>query len=156
MEITFSLPKKQFVTESPDEVAAKVRLYAALGMYQGGELSIGAACELAGIDRYFFAEIMMSDNIPHTGNPPPFYCRVLIANFNRHLFDCFTDDLDITQNGVINQVVFHKLIKRQISCVVYDPAAGFENIFQVETKLTRHRRYLVECKVLDAGERLRQ
>ena len=56
MEITFSLPKKQFVTESPDEVAAKVRLYAALGMYQAGELSIGAACELAGVDRYVFLD----------------------------------------------------------------------------------------------------
>ena len=33
-----------------------MRLYAALGMYQGGELSIGAACELAGVDRYVFLD----------------------------------------------------------------------------------------------------
>jgi len=54
MEITFSLPKNQFITESLDEVTAKVRLFAALGMYQSGEISFGAACELAGVDRYTF------------------------------------------------------------------------------------------------------
>ncbi len=63
MEITFSLPKNQFVTESPDEVAAKVRLYAALGMYQAGELSIGAACELAGVDRYVFLDFCKREGV---------------------------------------------------------------------------------------------
>ncbi|MBL6983625.1 MAG: UPF0175 family protein [Anaerolineales bacterium] len=54
MEISFSIPQNLFLTESPDEVAAKVQLYAALGMYQAGELSTGAACELADVDRYVF------------------------------------------------------------------------------------------------------
>ncbi len=64
MEITFSLPKRQFVTESPDEVTAKVRLYAALGMYQAGELSIGAACELADVDRYVFLDFLKREGVP--------------------------------------------------------------------------------------------
>lgn len=63
MEITFSLPKKQFVTETPDEVVAKVRLYAALGMYQAGELSIGAASELADVDRYVFLDFCKREGV---------------------------------------------------------------------------------------------
>ena len=63
MEITFSLPKKQFVTETPDEVVAKVRLYAALGMYQAGELSVGAASELADVDRYVFLDFCKREGV---------------------------------------------------------------------------------------------
>ena len=63
MKITFSLPKKQFVTETPDEVVAKVRLYAALGMYQAGELSIGAASELADVDRYIFLDFCKREGV---------------------------------------------------------------------------------------------
>jgi len=54
MQISFSLPESQFIAESPEQVAKKIRLYAALGLYQAGELSIGAASELAGLDRYAF------------------------------------------------------------------------------------------------------
>lgn len=63
MEVTISLPTKQFVAESPDRVAAKIRLYAALGMYQAGELSIGAACELAGVNRYVFLDLMEREGV---------------------------------------------------------------------------------------------
>jgi predicted HTH domain antitoxin len=52
MQISFSLPESQFITETPEEVTKKIRLFAALGLYQAGELSIGAASELAGVDRY--------------------------------------------------------------------------------------------------------
>ena len=63
MEVTIQLPQGQFISESPEKVTAKIRLYAALGMYQSGELSIGAACELAGVDRYAFLETMKRENI---------------------------------------------------------------------------------------------
>ncbi len=63
MEVTISLPTKQFVAESPDRMAAKIRLYAALGMYQVGELSIGAACELAGVNRYAFLDLMEREGV---------------------------------------------------------------------------------------------
>jgi len=56
MQISFSLPESQFVAEPLESVTHKIRLYAALGMYQSGELSIGAACELAGVDRYEFLD----------------------------------------------------------------------------------------------------
>ncbi len=63
MEVTISFPNKQFVAESPERVAAKIRLYAALGLYQTGELSIGAACELAGVNRYVFLDLMEREGV---------------------------------------------------------------------------------------------
>jgi predicted HTH domain antitoxin len=63
MQITVTLPENQFKTDIPDRIAAKIRLYAALGMYQAGELSIGAACELAGMDRYTFLETMKQKGV---------------------------------------------------------------------------------------------
>jgi predicted HTH domain antitoxin len=63
MQISFSLPESQFVAESPEAVTRKIRLYAALGLYQAGELSIGAASELAGIDRYEFLEVCKREGV---------------------------------------------------------------------------------------------
>lgn len=63
MEVTISLPTRQFVAEPPERVAAKIRLYAALGIYQAGELSIGAACERAGVNRYVFLDLMEREGV---------------------------------------------------------------------------------------------
>jgi predicted HTH domain antitoxin len=63
MQISFSLPESQFITESPEEATQKIRMYAALGLYQAGELSIGAASELAGVDRYTFLEFCKREGI---------------------------------------------------------------------------------------------
>lgn len=63
MKISFSLPEGQFVTETPEEAARKIRVYAALGMYQAGEISIGAAGELAGMDRYEFLELCKREGV---------------------------------------------------------------------------------------------
>ncbi len=63
MQISFSLPESQFIAESPEAVTKKIRLYAALGLYQSGELSIGAASELAGMDRYEFLEFCRHEGV---------------------------------------------------------------------------------------------
>ena len=63
MQISFSLPESQFVAESPEEATHKIRMYAALGLYQAGELSIGAAGELAGMDRYAFLEFCKQEGV---------------------------------------------------------------------------------------------
>jgi predicted HTH domain antitoxin len=63
MEVTITLPSSQFIADSPERIASKIRLYAALGMYQTGELSIGAACELAGVDRYVFLDLLKREGI---------------------------------------------------------------------------------------------
>lgn len=61
MQVSFSLPESQFVAESPEDVTKKIRMFAALGLYQSGELSIGAACELAGLDRYAFLDFCRNE-----------------------------------------------------------------------------------------------
>jgi len=70
MQISFSIPESQFIAESPEEAAQKIRMYAALGLYQAGELSIGAASELAGMDRYEFLDFCKREGIMlHTQTP---------------------------------------------------------------------------------------
>ena len=70
MLISFSLPESQFVAETPEAVTHKIRVYAALGLYQAGELSIGAASELAGVDRYEFLELCKREGVTlHTQTP---------------------------------------------------------------------------------------
>ena len=63
MQISFSLPDNQFVTESPEEATRKIRMFAALGLYQAGEVSVGAASELAGFDRYEFLEFCKREGV---------------------------------------------------------------------------------------------
>lgn len=63
MQISFSIPESQFIAETPEHVTKKIRMYAALGLYQAGELSIGAACELASMDRYSFLDFCKSEGV---------------------------------------------------------------------------------------------
>ncbi len=70
MQISFSLPESQFIAETPEEAAQKIRMFAALGLYQAGELSIGAASELAGLNRYDFLEFCKREGVSlHTQTP---------------------------------------------------------------------------------------
>ena len=61
MQISFSLPENIFVAETSEHVTKKIRMYAALGLYQSGELSIGAACELADMDCYSFLDFCKTE-----------------------------------------------------------------------------------------------
>jgi predicted HTH domain antitoxin len=38
-------------------------MYAALGLYRAGEVSIGAASELAGVDRYTFLDFCKQEGV---------------------------------------------------------------------------------------------
>jgi predicted HTH domain antitoxin len=38
-------------------------MYAALGLYRAGEVSIGAASELAGVDRYTFLDFFKQEGV---------------------------------------------------------------------------------------------
>ena len=63
MQISFSLPESQFLADSPEAATQKIRMFAALGLYHAGELSIGAASELAGMDRYEFLDFCKREGI---------------------------------------------------------------------------------------------
>lgn len=55
MQITLDVPSRHLVDTDPGKFGERVKLYAAILMFQAGELSAGAACELAGVDRFSFA-----------------------------------------------------------------------------------------------------
>jgi predicted HTH domain antitoxin len=70
MLISFSLPESQFIAETTEEATQKIRMFAALGLYRSGEFSIGAASELAGMDRYAFLDFCKHQGVVlHTQTP---------------------------------------------------------------------------------------
>lgn len=54
MQITLDVPEKFLVDAKPVDFARRIQLYAAVLMFQAGELSAGAAAEFAGVDRFVF------------------------------------------------------------------------------------------------------
>ena len=54
MQIVLDVPERYLLTVDATEMANRLKLYGALLMFQTGQLSAGAACEFAGIDRYTF------------------------------------------------------------------------------------------------------
>lgn len=55
MELILDVPDQYLIDHEPNELAQRIKLYAALLMFQSDEISAGAATELAGIDRLTFA-----------------------------------------------------------------------------------------------------
>jgi len=64
MQITLDIPDQHLIDQSPDEFGKRIKLYAALIMFQEGSLSAGAASEFAGIDRFTFITKCQQHNIP--------------------------------------------------------------------------------------------
>ena len=64
MNLTVTLPNRYFLNIDPVGMARKLKLYSALFMFQKGQLSAGAACEFAGVDRYTFLAACDRYNIP--------------------------------------------------------------------------------------------
>lgn len=54
MELTLNIPEQYLLDRSPAELARRIKLYAALVMFQSGEISAGAASEFAEVDRFTF------------------------------------------------------------------------------------------------------
>jgi predicted HTH domain antitoxin len=55
LELILDVPDQYLIDHEPTELAQRIKLYAALLMFQSDEISAGAATELAGIDRLTFA-----------------------------------------------------------------------------------------------------
>jgi predicted HTH domain antitoxin len=56
MRITLEVPDRFLFDCAPAELTQRIKLYAAVLMFRAGELSAGAAAELAQIDRFAFAQ----------------------------------------------------------------------------------------------------
>lgn len=69
MQITLDIPEQYLIDENPAELGRRIRLYAALLMFQSGELSAGAAAELAQVDRFTFAAECNNHGIPLVNYP---------------------------------------------------------------------------------------
>ena len=64
MQLSVNIPEHYFVDNSALEIRHSLKLNTALIMFQEGKISIGAACEFAGIDRYTFMAACKEHNIP--------------------------------------------------------------------------------------------
>ena len=69
MEITLEVPNQYLVDRDPAEWARRIKLYAAILMFQSEEISSGAAADFAGVDRYTFAEECHRHGIPLVSYP---------------------------------------------------------------------------------------
>jgi predicted HTH domain antitoxin len=56
MQVVVNVPDQYSLDLSASELAGRLKLSAALLMFQAGQFSAGAACEFAGVDRYTFLE----------------------------------------------------------------------------------------------------
>lgn len=63
MEIVVNVPDEYLLNQTVIEMAERLKLYTALLMFQSGQLSAGAACEFAGVDRYTFFAACKRHNI---------------------------------------------------------------------------------------------
>lgn len=64
MEIVLTIPDQYVLDYTIQEMGRMMKLSTALLMFQMGQLSAGAACEFAGIDRYAFFEACQEHRIP--------------------------------------------------------------------------------------------
>jgi predicted HTH domain antitoxin len=70
VQITLEVPDQYLVDRGPAELARRIKLYAALLMFQSKEISAGAAAELAEVDRFTFAAECQKHGIPMVDYPP--------------------------------------------------------------------------------------
>ena len=54
MQVIVDIPDEFSIDHSLGDLAGHLKLSTALLMFQAGQLSAGAACEFAGVDRYTF------------------------------------------------------------------------------------------------------
>ncbi len=63
MQLVLEVPDYFTIDYTATELVDQVKLYAALIMFKSGQISAGAACEFAGIDRYAFLAACKKYNI---------------------------------------------------------------------------------------------
>jgi predicted HTH domain antitoxin len=63
MQVVINVPDQYLLDIPAGEIEGRLKISAALLMFQTGKLSIGAACEFAGVDRYTFLAACKRYNI---------------------------------------------------------------------------------------------
>lgn len=63
MQITLEIPDQYLKQQNKNQIAAQIKLYAALLMFQSEQLSRGAACEFANVDIYQFLKACKQHHI---------------------------------------------------------------------------------------------
>jgi len=69
VEITMQVPDRYLLKQDAAELSRRIKLSAALLMFRSGELSAGAAAELAEVDRFTFAAECNRHGIPVVDYP---------------------------------------------------------------------------------------
>jgi predicted HTH domain antitoxin len=64
MQVVVNIPDQYLLDIPVVEMEERLKLFTALLMFQKGQLSTGAACEFAGVDRYTFLSACKQHNIP--------------------------------------------------------------------------------------------
>jgi predicted HTH domain antitoxin len=63
MQITLEIPDQYINQQNQNQIAAQIKLYTALLMFQSEQLSRGAACEFASVDIYQFLKACKQHHI---------------------------------------------------------------------------------------------
>ncbi|HXO22233.1 MAG TPA: UPF0175 family protein [Thermoanaerobaculia bacterium] len=69
MKIPLEVSDQYLVDHDPAELARRIKLYAAVLMFQSEELSAGAAADLTEVDRFTFAAECQKHGIPLVSYP---------------------------------------------------------------------------------------
>ena len=64
MQLIIQIPDMYFVNYKQQNIAKQMKLYTALMMFRSDEISAGAACEIAEVDRYTFIQECKKHDIP--------------------------------------------------------------------------------------------
>lgn len=64
MQVIINVPDQYFLDIPVKEMEERLKISTALLMFQAGQLSLGAACEFAGVDHYTFLAACKQYNIP--------------------------------------------------------------------------------------------
>lgn len=70
IQIVVDVPEQYLIDASPAEFGERMKRSTALLMFQSGQISAGAASELAGVDRWTFAAECVRHGIPLIGYDP--------------------------------------------------------------------------------------
>ncbi len=70
MQIVLDVPDQYLLDDTPESLATRFKLMAALMLFRSRRLSAGAASQLAGVDRYTFIEACKEHAIPVVAYPP--------------------------------------------------------------------------------------